>query len=63
MKYEYIKTNKTSIAVQTNPHINRHKREQAFIESLGIKPTIVSYDYWDYLACSYPIEVLEVEEK
>ena len=63
MKYEYIKTGEKKIAVQMNPHINKQKREQDFIKKMGIKPTVVSYDFWDYLACSYPIETLEVCSK
>ncbi len=63
MKYKYMKTSETNIAVQMDPHVNRNKREQAFVRKFGIKPTIVSVDFWDYLSCSYPIETLEVEEK
>ncbi len=63
MKYKYMKTSETNIAVQMDPHVNRNKREQAFVKKFGIKPTIVSIDFWDHLSCIYTIETLEVEQK
>jgi len=63
MKYQYMKTSKSQIAVQMDVHIDKEAREKIFMKKLGIKPVIVSHDYWDHLACTYPIEVLEVKEK
>ena len=62
MKYEYIKTSDGNIAVEMNIHIDKEKREEVFLKKVGIKPTIVSHDFWDYLACTYPIQILEMEE-
>jgi len=60
MKYKYMKTSKDNIAVEMNPHVDRELRNKIFLEKLGIKPTIVSHDYWDHLACTYPIQILQV---
>ena len=63
MKYHYMKTSKDKIAVKMDINIDKETREKFFLKKLGIKPVIVSHDYWDHLACTYPIEVLEVKEK
>lgn len=64
MKYEYIIDKRGAYVVPwADTPESKDKRDQHFSEAFGVRPLIVSPDFWEYLTSSYKVQVLTGEEK
>lgn len=64
MKYEYI-IDKRGIYVvpwADTPQI-KDQRDEHFSKKFGVRPLIVSPDFWEHLTTNYKIQILITENK
>ncbi len=64
MKYEYIIDSRGFYVVPwaLTPEA-KEKREEAFSNKFGVRPLIVSPDFWEHLLSTYKTHILKTEEK
>ncbi len=64
MKYEYIIDSRGFYVVPWAPNTEaKDKREEAFSNKFGVRPLIVSPDFWEHLLSTYKTHILKMEEK
>ena len=64
MKYEYIIDTRGAYVVPwaDTPEI-KNQRDKYFSNKFGVRPLIVSPDFWEHLTASYEIQILITEEE
>ena len=64
MRYEYIIDTRGAYVVPwaDTPEI-KDQRDEHFSKLFGVRPLIVSPDFWEHLLSSYEIQILITEEE
>ena len=64
MRYEYlIDTRGMYVAPWADTTELKDQRDECFIEAFGIRPLIVSPDFWERLLSKYEVQILITEEE
>tara|TARA_Y100000592_G_scaffold100310_1_gene179660 strand:- start:1560 stop:1754 length:195 start_codon:yes stop_codon:yes gene_type:complete len=62
MKYEYMINKRGKYVVPwAKSEDDRERRDRCFIDKFGVRPVIVSPDFWEYLLVENDVKVIEVE--
>jgi len=64
VKYEYIIDARGAYVVPwANSSESKDLRDKHFSDKFGVRPLIVSPDFWEHLTVNYKVQILITEEK